>query len=75
MIRKQADSVVSDTNAFINFWLSVKGDVRRETHFLKVFSTHIMLTILSDHPPCSPSRDVKISDGRDPKNPTPCSTV
>ena len=34
-----ADSVVSDTNAFINFCISVHGDTRREMQFLKVFST------------------------------------
>ena len=71
--KTQADSVVSGTNAFINFWFPVHGDTRRETQFLKVFSTH---TILSDHPhPRGAFCDVKISDGRDPMNPTICSTV
>ena len=69
------DSFVSGTNTFINFWLLVYGDTRRETQFLKVFSTHTLLTILSDHPPHGASRHVKISDSRDPKNPTTCSMV
>ena len=37
------DSVVSDTNRFINFWLRL-FDTRRETQFLKVFANHTMLT-------------------------------
>ena len=42
-ICKQAVSVVSSTNSFINFWLRF-FDTRRETQFLKVFCNHTMLT-------------------------------
>ena len=66
--KTQADSVVSYTNAFINFWLSVHGNTRRETHFLK----SLFYPYHADHPPCG---DVKISDDRDPKNPTTRPTV
>ena len=42
--KTQVDSVVSDTNGFINIWLRSLGDTRKETQFLKVFAYHTMLT-------------------------------
>ena len=51
---KQADSVVSVTNGFINFLLQF-FNTRRETQFLKVFHNHTMLTT---PPTFGTSRDV-----------------
>ena len=48
-MQKQADSVVSDMNGFINFWLWSMA-TRGERQFLKVFANHTMLT---PHPTCS----------------------
>ena len=64
--KTQADSVVSDTNAFINFLTSDLGDTRRETQFLKVFANQTMLTLLQREAHLVMS---KISVCRDPKNP------
>ena len=69
-IRIQAVSVVSDTDAFINFWL-LFFDIRRETQFLKVFRNHTMLTPTPNVRPilwCL--RSQFISAGRDLKNST-----
>ena len=41
-IHIQADSIVSDTNGFINFWLW-SFDTRRETQFLKVYANYTMM--------------------------------
>ena len=65
-IRIRADSVVSDTNGFINFWHR-SFDTRRETRFVKFYSNHTMLI----SPPRSAHLVVfKVSAGRDPKNST-----
>ena len=42
-IQIQADSVVSDTNGFNNFYVQ-PFDMRRETQFIKAYSNYIMLT-------------------------------
>ena len=57
------DSVVLDTNRFINFWLRF-FDTKRETQFLKVYANHIILT-----PPQLAAHLLvcRISTGRDPK--------
>ena len=63
--RKQADSVVSCTNGFINFLTSAQSDTRRETQFLLCWphqrAAHLVM--------------FKISIERDPKNPTTSSTA
>ena len=38
-----ADSVVSDTNRFINFWLQ-SFDTKRETQIIKAYANHTMMT-------------------------------
>ena len=44
-IQIQADSFVSDTNGFINFWLR-SIVTREETQFLKAYANHTMLASL-----------------------------
>ena len=57
----QANSVVSNTNGFINFWLRF-FDTKRETYFLRAYANHTMLT---PPPTCSAScdRDLKKFSG------------
>ena len=67
VIQIQADSVVSDTNRFINFWLRF-FDTGRGTQLWKFYANHTML-----YPLCWRAAHLvmfKISVGRDPKNPT-----
>ena len=70
-IQIQADSVVSDTNGFINFWLQSLV-TRGERQFLKSYANNIMLTPPHSAPRVAHLVVFKMSAGRDRENSTSC---